>query len=249
MADTQLPESANEKQRASAAMAEIASAAERARAVARLRTAADFGTADPRILDQSMRHSRIVGLLKIALPLLAFGLILSLAIYSMVFKPTNGVAISYSSRGDEETTIAMQNPRFVGDDAKHEPFEVGAQKARQNPDEPSLVEMTGVRARMEMQSKLGLNLVAARGVLDTANRILVLNGPLVVTSSDGYKITTTEARVDIQARQLTGQKPIVATGPWGSLTAAAFQADQKQRTVDFTGGIQIHFVPGAEPHP
>jgi lipopolysaccharide export system protein LptC len=238
---------AESSERTAQAAAEAAAAAEKARAMARLRTAAEFGTIDPRALDATLRYSNIVGLLKIALPLVAIGLIVTLAVYSIIFRPEGQIAISYSSRGTEENTIVMRNPRFIGNDKKNEPFEIVALKARQNPDERSLVELSGLKARMTLTSGLGLSVVADKGTLDTANRILRLDGPITLTSTDGYKLTTSEARADLQAGLLVGQHPLLAVGPWGSLTASAFEADRNERTINFSGRVDIHFLPATGP--
>ncbi|MFO1187143.1 MAG: LPS export ABC transporter periplasmic protein LptC [Alphaproteobacteria bacterium] len=227
------------------AAAEAAAAAEKARAMARLRTASGFGTIDPRVLDATQRYSSVVGILKVALPLVALGIIATLIVYSVVSKPQNGISIRYANKGKEENTIVMESPRFIGTDKKNEPFEVVAIKARQNPDERSLIELTGVQGKLTLTSGLGLTVVADKGTLDTANRLLVLDGPITVTSSDGYKLTTSEARVDLQAGLLVGRRPILAVGPWGSLTASAFEADRDERTVEFAGRVSIHFSPAS----
>lgn len=230
-------------ERLAKAAAEAAAAAEKARAMARLRTAADFGTIDPRVLDASQRYSSIVGVLKIALPLVALGIIATLIVFSVVSKPNSGISIAFTKKGKEENTIVMESPRFIGTDKKNEPFEVVAIKARQNPDERSLVELTGVKGKLTLTTGLGLTVVADKGTIDTANRLLVLDGPITLTSSDGYKLTTSEARVDLQAGVLVGRRPILAVGPWGSLTASAFEADRNARTVEFAGRVNIHFLP------
>lgn len=240
------PNDETDLQRAAKAAAEASAAAERARAVARMRTASDFGTADRRVLEQTAQRSRIVGVLKFALPLAAIGLIVTLAIYSVLYKPGGSLSIVYASKGTEENTIVMNGARFVGTDKKNEPFELLARKTRQNPDEPALVELTSLSARMTLSSGLGLTLAADSGKLDTANRILVLTGPTTLTSSDGYKITTSEARADLEAGLVTGQHPVLAEGPFGSLSANGFEADRNARTVRFKGRVEIHFLPGAE---
>jgi lipopolysaccharide export system protein LptC len=242
----QEPLSQAEAEQATKAAVEAAAAAERARAVARMRTASDFGTADRRVLEQTAQRSRIVNVLKIALPLAAIGLVGTLAMYSLVYKPERAIAISYASRGTEESTIVMNGARFVGTDKKNEPFELLANKTRQNPDEPALVELTALKARLTLSNGLGLTLAADAGKLDTANRILVLTGPTTLTSTDGYKITTSEARADLKAGLVTGQHPVRAEGPFGSLSANGFEADRNARTIVFTGRVEMQFLPGAE---
>jgi hypothetical protein len=42
---------------------------------------------------------------------------------------------------------------------------------------------------------------------------------------------------------LTGEKPVEASGPFGSIKADSFEANEAARTAHFSGGVHIHFVP------
>jgi lipopolysaccharide export system protein LptC len=219
----------------------------RARRAARLRTAADFSTTPAPRADSSIGHRHMVGLLKIALPLLALGLIVTMAIYSVLFKPDGAIAISYSDIDREQGEVVMTSPRFVGADKDNQPFQVIASKARQDPNDTALVELDNIDASLVLNEGAHLRLIAGRGVLDTSNQLLQLTGPIELTSSEGYRIHTDEARADLKNGLLTGQKPIDADGSFGSIHADGFQASRDDRTMNFVGHVTIHFIPSMVP--
>jgi len=222
-------------------------AAARERRAARLRTAADFSASPAQRIDTSMGHGRIVAFLKIALPLLAVGLVVTMVVYSILYRPDKTLAISYSDVDREQGEVVMIAPRFVGADKNNEPFEVVASKARQDPNDSALVELDRVDAKLVLNEGAHLRLIAGRGVLDTNNQLLRLTAPIELTSSEGYSVQTDEARADLKNGTLTGQTPIDAYGPFGVIHADGFQANRDAGTIDFVGHVTIHVTPSMVP--
>jgi lipopolysaccharide export system protein LptC len=219
----------------------------KARRAARLRTASDFSAQPPPQIEASRGYRRIVGLLKIALPLIALALIATLIVYSVLYRPEGAIAISYSDRGVDGDAVIMMKARFVGSDKNNDPFEVHADRARQDPNDDSLIELNNVDAKLSLQKKgVTLQLKATRGTLDTKNRLLDLVGPITFTSSDGFELHTDEARADLKNGLLTGDKPVEASGPFGTIHADSFEANDTERTAHFSGGVHIHLHPGRE---
>lgn len=220
--------------------------AAKARRAARLRTASDFSSHPPPQIEASRRYRRAVSLLKIALPLMALALVVTLVVYSVVYRPAGAIAISYSDKGMDGDAVIMTKARFVGSDKNDEPFEVRADRARQDPNDNSLIELSNVDAKLTLKEGTTLHLGATTGVLDTKNRLLDLVGPVTFTSSDGYELRTAEARADLKNGLLTGDKPVETSGPFGSIKAGRFEANDSERTAHFSGGVHIHLVPGKD---
>jgi lipopolysaccharide export system protein LptC len=215
--------------------------AARAREAARMRTASDFRVAPPPRISTSSGY--MVKLLKILLPLLAAALIVTMIVYSLLYKPDGSISITYSNIGNEQGDIVMKSPRFVGADKDNQPFEVIARQARQNPDDRALIELDDVQASFVLTEGPSLKLSAVKGVLDTNNQLLLLTGPLELASSDGYLVKTGEARADLKNGLLSGQTPIEASGAFGTIRADGFEANKDARTVNFKGNVRVHFIP------
>ncbi len=222
--------------------AKVAQAATEARRAARLRTASDFSIPPAQRASGSERYRNIVHALKIALPLLALALVITMVVYSVLFHPDGTIAI-FSGDGSEDGQIVMKSPRFVGTDKDNQPFEILASQARQHTDDRAIYELDDVNAKLQLNKGPELRLIARKGVVDTNNQLLKLSGPIALSSSDGYLIHTDEARADLKNGLLTGQHPIEASGSFGTIRADGFSANRDDHTIHFVGNVSVHFEP------
>jgi len=220
--------------------------ANEARRQARLRTASDFSAMPAQRASTSQRYRSIVHVLKIALPLFALALIVTMAVYSVLFHPDGTIAI-FSGDSAEKGQIVMKSPRFVGTDKDNQPFEIIARTARQHTDDRAVYELDDVNAKVQLNKGPLLRVIARKGIVDTNNQLLQLFGPIALSSSDGYLIHTDEARADLKNGLFTGQHPIEASGSFGTIRADGFSANRTDQTVTFHGNVHIHFEPQTVP--
>jgi len=216
--------------------------ANEARRAARLRTASDFSVAPAQKIGASLRYRNVVHVLKIALPLLALALILTIVVYSILFHPDGTIAI-FSGSGTEQGQTVGKSLRFVGTDNENQPFEILASAVRQHIDDRAVYELDDVNAKLQLRNGPQLRLLAHKGVLDTNNQLLQLTGPIALSSSEGYLIHTDEARADLKNGLLTGQRPIEASGSFGTIRADGFSASKADQRINFIGNVRVHFEP------
>lgn len=188
-------------------------------------------------------YSRVVRLLKIALPLSALAILLTMVLFSVLHKPDGSVAVTYSTKELEEGKIIMNEPRFVGADPDGQTFEVTASRAFQDTVFTERISLEEIVADVTLESGLGLHIAAALGEIDTKNELLALTGPIVLESSDGYRIATDEVKVDLAQGQLTGRKPIEAKGPFGTITADGFEVNRGDKRLRFIGNVRMKINP------
>ena len=133
--------------------------------------------------------------------------------------------------------------RFVGTDNENQPFEILASAVRQHIDDRAVYELDDVNAKLQLRNGPPLRLLAHKGVLDTNNQLLQLTGPIALSSSEGYLIHTDEARADLKNGLLTGQRPIEASGSFGTIRADGFSASKADQRINFIGNVRVHFEP------
>ena len=133
----------------------------------------------------------------------------------------------------------MANPRYVGTDEKGRPFELTAEAARQQSLEANEVTLVKPRARVTLESGNLLFVRAQNGEFSQAERVLVLSGDVNFFHDSGYTFKTEYALLDMTNNTARGDRPVIATGPKGTLEAQGFRIRDKCKTILFTGRSRV----------
>ena len=226
-------------------MTELTNAALAEAGGARAFTARDSGDA-ARLFRAARRHSRLVRVLRVALPVVVL-LGIGTVFFSTYFNPLRmlkalpgdlaGVVISGSK-------IKMEAPRLAGFTRDSRAFEFVAKSAAQDLLKPDLVELQDIQAKIELPDKAFVNLVARSGVYDTKKDLLTLTDEIVLTS-DGYRGLLKEALVDVRNGRVVSDKPVELQMLQGSMTANRFEIIDSGEIARFSGGVTVTFAPGA----
>jgi lipopolysaccharide export system protein LptC len=168
-------------------------------------------------------YSRLVAWMKVALPLAA------LAVMSALF-------ISAQKTGDlteiftaEELVtlgagLRLDNPRFAGVTEQGEPFAIRAEWALPDSAMPRFVDLERPEGEIEMKGGRTIAAHSATGRMHREKKILVLEGGVVLDTSDGYHVETELVELDLDAETAFGPGPVSGTGPSGQIDAGSFRA-------------------------
>ena len=78
-------------------------------------------------------YSRFVSMMKLLLPLLGLGLVVTLVVWPSEFQKATGFHLTYvSSDADGSVDLTMLRPRYLGTDTRNQPFVVTADSATQD---------------------------------------------------------------------------------------------------------------------
>lgn len=196
---------------------------------------------------RARRHSRVVRLLKFAIPIgsaAAAALILLVTVFNP-FGRMPGLTIGPVSLSG--TKVAMENPRLTGFRNKDgRPYEVTATAAYQDIRKPNVIELKDMRARLTMdQGGAVARLVANSGVFDTAKEHLDLSQDIRITTDRGDEVLLRSASVDLKAGSMTSADPVRITTPSGTVEADGVQVSEGGRTIVFTGRVRTQFFRSA----
>jgi lipopolysaccharide export system protein LptC len=193
-----------------------------------------------RTFRRAMRHSRLVHLLRIAIPAVA---VISAGVIGlgMWMKPLQILAglpkdLTMVISG---TKITMQQPRLAGFTQDSRPYELSAQAAAQDLTKPDMLELRQLRAKMEMQDKAVVELTAATGLYDTKSELLTLRQDVVLISSTGYQGYLSEAVIDIRAGKVVSEKPVHVKMLDGTLDGNRMEVTESGDLVRFDGGVKM----------
>ncbi|MGB6536507.1 MAG: LPS export ABC transporter periplasmic protein LptC [Xanthobacteraceae bacterium] len=187
-----------------------------------------------RVYRTALRHSRRVRWLRVVL----IGAVAAslLAVVADNYLPIGGLRLPSEIgklviKGDK---ITMQQPHLTGYTADARPYEFTAISARQDINKPDLVELTQIRAKIEMADKSIVHLSADTGIYDMKADMLTLNTNIHLVSSTGYEARLSRAVVDMGKGNVVSDTPVWVRLLDGDLNAKRLEIVDKGDVVHFT---------------
>ncbi len=193
------------------------------------------------------RHSRLVRVLRLALPAMTV-LVVGAIAAMLAFDPRVILAeIDAESMGVTGSTIIMRNPRFTGyemtPEGKQTGYEVNAARAEQSLANPHEVDLFGIKARMAIREDGWAKLDAGRGHLDNKRETLKLDGSIAIVTDLDDRANLSEADVDFQAGEIVSSKPVRIEFSNAELDAANMHLFSHGDRASFAGGVRMLLKP------
>ncbi len=135
--------------------------------------------------------------------------------------------------------VKMVSPKLTGLDRDDQRFEVSADSAVQDADNPGLVTMERIQGRMTLKDGGWFRVEADGGEYDSDSNILTLTDDIEVTVSSGYVARLNSARVDFQEGRVDTTNPVLVFMNAGIVTGNAMSMLNKGELVRFTGGTTM----------
>jgi lipopolysaccharide export system protein LptC len=139
--------------------------------------------------------------------------------------------------------IRVANATYRGRDGQGRPFAVVAGSAVQVKAGDPIVRMSNLAASLIM-AEGPAKLTAPDGQYDFDNDRVSVNGPVIFSTSDGYRLSASGVSIDLRNRQITGTGGISGEVPSGTFSANGIRADLIERTVTLDGNARLRMVPG-----
>jgi len=168
--------------------------------------------------------------LRIILPLLAGGVLLLLFIW-----PSMLPAFRISDIAKNIPDLVVDNLHYTGVDDKNEPYTVRAAQAMRPANFKGIYDLVKPEGEITLQSGAWLDGKADKGRYDENEKNLWLSGNVRVFHTDGYQITSEEARVDLKKGEASGDKDVLIQGPFGTIRGVGFTYGESGRQVVIKG--------------
>lgn len=189
-------------------------------------------------------HDRLVAFLGWLLPS-AIGV---LAAFLAIAPLTTGGEISFVLAKDK-VEVAKERMRvtqatYRGEDSKGQPFALIAGSAVQRTSREPVVNLSQLSAAIRLPDGPA-TIRADKGRYDMNRETVAVDGPILFTAADGYRLETTNVAVDLKSRQVTSTGAVQGQMKLGSFTAGTMRADLPNRTVVLDGRAKLRIVQGA----
>jgi lipopolysaccharide export system protein LptC len=191
------------------------------------------------------RHSRLVRLLRIAVPAvvaMAVAVIVGISIFNPFRALMKQLPLDVDNLVVSGTRITMESPHMSGFSPDQRPYEVWAKSATQDLLAPDRVELNTIRAKVMLEDRSNVTMDAREGLFDTKSQVLDLRKDIFLQSSTGYEARLTRALVDIAKSAVSSDEPVDVKLLNGTLNANRLRIVDKGDVVRFEGGVVMNLV-------
>ena len=201
-----------------------------------------------RALARARRHSRVVRVLRLSLPVLAVLTVLGFAaaVWVRAVVPEN---LALDGLTVEDGELVMTNPRLRGFDERDQPYSVDAERATQSVSNPERFRLERVDADVPMSDGRRVAIASDGATYDRDADLLVIPDAFTITVDDGTEAALEGGTVDIGAGTFESSGAVSITRPDASIAADALSIDQNAQSATFTGRVRVTIEPGSRNAP
>jgi lipopolysaccharide export system protein LptC len=192
-------------------------------------------------------YSRLISLLKVVFPLAALGLLSTIFLLSRSIDPTASIPFADDEIRDRLRDQQITGPFFSGATTNGDQLSFYADRLAIPDGQIGANRAEGVKARIETSDGALFTLQSSTADFDVARDNANLEGDVILTSSQGYRIVTDKLESDISTLQLVSPGPIVASSPAGTIEAGGMRIDgangDQATQLVFTNRVKLVYTP------
>lgn len=188
------------------------------------------------------RHDRMVRLLSQVLPA-GVGAVMAAMVIAPLF-PHGEVSFLLDRNKVAVTTerLRVDHPTYRGEDDQGRPFSLTAGQAVQHSAKIPVLDMNQLSAKILLKDGLA-ELEAPDGAYDFNANTVKSRGPVAFHTADGYRLTTSNVRIDLKRQYVNGSGGVAGTIPSGTFSAEQLSADLNERNLTLQGHARLSMVP------
>jgi len=188
-------------------------------------------------------HDRVIQLMKLLLPA-ATGVVLAFLAFSpLEEKQEFSFMLDKTKVEHAEERMRIESAQYRGQDSRGRPFVLNARSALQQSSSVPVVDITDMRAQITLENGPA-ELLARQARYDMERDQVDVQGPILFSSADGYRLGTRDVTVDLRQRRMASRGPVEGRMPLGHFTAGRLEVDLPERRAVLTGRAQVHIVQG-----
>lgn len=186
-------------------------------------------------------HDRLMGLLRIVLPVSIGGLSAFLAVAPLTIGRDISFVLSKDRVDVAPERMRVSRAVYRGRDEKDEPFRLTARSAVQQTSQTPIVHLRQLNAAITLTGGPA-TILADRGRYDMDTSRIALDGPVTMNDSTGYRLATRDILLDMKTKVAVSRGTVDGTMPLGTFAANRLRADLNSKTVDLVGRARLHIV-------
>ncbi|WP_299501617.1 hypothetical protein [uncultured Roseobacter sp.] len=196
---------------------------------------------------QGDRYSRTVAWLKVALPLAALGLLSTLFLLSRVVDPTQSIPFADTEVRDRLLNQRVSGPYYSGTTADGDLIAFIAETVKTPNGLTGPSEARDVFVKVDMMDGTTIRVTSHAASMDVAEDISDLTGNVVITTSQGYIITSEAITARMTELDIRSPDTVFADTPAGEVVAGSMHLSSPEPDAPahlvFTNGVKLLYLP------
>lgn len=192
-------------------------------------------------------RSRVVGWLKIILPLAALAMLSTLFLFSREIDPEDAIPFADVDVEGLARDPRLSSPEYSGVTRDGTAVRVSAENAQVDPARASLIRAAAVRLVLTAPDGASTEITTGSAELDGQANSLSAAGGVRIALPSGYIVDAPSVVAAMDRTDVETGEGIDATGPLGTITAGAMQisatGDAGHHLVVFNRGVRLIYTP------
>lgn len=188
----------------------------------------------------AMRHSRLVRILKIALPTVS---VLAAGAFFLFtyFAPSLPEGVSFGSIDVTNNAVVMENPHVSGFTNNGRAYELKADRAEQSLKDTKVVTLQRIGATIGMDNDDTARVVATTGTYYADKQRLFLDKSITLSTSTGIAGKLENADIDMKAGTMRSDQPIDFTAQGSRIQANSLEVQDRGKRILFRNGVKVTY--------
>lgn len=186
------------------------------------------------------RHSALVKLLRIALPVATIGIAGLYFIPEKITVEVDDGQASIESVEIADGGLKMVNPRINGVHEKHGIYDIRADDATQQIQNPELITLNKISAILTSRQEEKTTLTAPSGIFHSKKEELTFTQGVVIGGDAGLSGKLKTATAFLEANKLISSDPVEFSFHSSTIKAGSMTLFSSDKRVIFEGGVKVH---------
>jgi lipopolysaccharide export system protein LptC len=191
------------------------------------------------------RYSRIVGWLKVLLPLAALSLLSTVFLFAR--NSGTDTTLPYAEIADIAQDPRISDPSFAGIADDGSVVGINARTIRPDPDRENMFMIADLEMNIDATDGTRIVVTAGDGVFDGAAQVITLDNLARVTTTNGYSMETNGLVADLGSGTVESVGALEVRTPFGELTAGGMRIaagpDGTGTQMVFNQGVRLLYRP------
>lgn len=192
------------------------------------------------------RHSVLVRILRLMLPVLGVAVLAGIFALSWISKPRR-VDITIAGQTVSVNGIVMDMPTLTGFDKANRRYRVSAQTAVQAITAPERIRLNDIEAEVTLPDQGTATITAGGGDFDNKTSMLQLIGGISVNSTIGYQVSLKNAEIDLKAGTLVSRNPVTIRYQDSEVTGDRLTVREGGEVIVLEGRVESRLMPPKQP--